>query len=428
MLEERLHTCRRHLLHAIGVAQRVELLTPLVDLGREIDLDGTNIVARHTERACRAVVVVGIAVLEHTEIDADGAWDEVGVGISSGTTIDGTSVHAGAATHTLERLPMLGIAEDAAATVIDEDDMHLGTRTRLAEMRGIDRGGLACAMTCEEALEYAHGLVVGDDLLKADGDNMELGDGGAHVGVAFVGADYNVARLGDAEVATGHTAVGMHEVVAQVIAGSTGEIGGVGAGVPVVAFLQEAFGSACTMLLDDALLAEAGGHLLAGDVDGGHHDVAGRYLHELKDALAKVGLDHVDAVLNEVVVQMALFGEHRLALNHLLDVVLTHDLHDDVVVFVGIFCPMHMHAILLGIGLELLQIVGQMGDGVPLDEVGRFAQLLPLFKLISEAVTLGTHTPECLVVAGYSARILIELLGSYTVFGTHNIILSKTSC
>ena len=174
------------------------------------------------------------------------------------------------------------------------------------------------------------------------------------------------------------------------------------------------------MFLDDALFAEAGCHLFAGDVDGWHDDVAGRYLHKLEDAFAKVGLDHVDAVLDKIIVQMTLFGKHRLALHHLLDVVLTHDLHDDVVVLVSILCPVDMHAILLGIGLELLEVVGKMGDGVLLDEVGRFAQLLPLLKLIGKAVALGTHAPEGLVVAGYSARILIEFLGSNTVFGTHN--------
>ena len=178
MLEERLHTSRRHLLQSVGMAHRVEFLAPLVDLRRKIDLDGTDVVARHTERARRAVVVVGLLILEHTEVDADRPWDEIGVGIASRTTIDGTGVHAGTATHALEGLPVLDVTEDAAASVIDEDDVHLSPWTCLAEVRRIDRGGLACAMASEKTLEDAHCLVVGNDLLQADGNDVQFGNRG----------------------------------------------------------------------------------------------------------------------------------------------------------------------------------------------------------------------------------------------------------
>ncbi len=176
MLEECLHTSRRHLLQSVGMAHQVEFLAPLVDLRRKIDLDGANVVARHTERTSRAVVVVGLLVLEHTEIDADRPWDEIGVGIASRPTIDGTGVHAGTATHALKGLPVLDVTEDAAASVIDEDDVHLSPWTCLAEVRRIDRGGLACSMTSEETLEDSHCLVVGNDLLQANGNDVQLGN------------------------------------------------------------------------------------------------------------------------------------------------------------------------------------------------------------------------------------------------------------
>ena len=79
MFEELFHALRHHLLHRIGMVHAVELLSPFVNLCRQVDLDRTNIIARTAQRAGRAIMIVLVAILEHTEIDADRTRDEIGV-------------------------------------------------------------------------------------------------------------------------------------------------------------------------------------------------------------------------------------------------------------------------------------------------------------------------------------------------------------
>ena len=80
------------------------------------------------------------------------------------------------------------------------------------------------------------------------------------------------------------------------------------------------------------------------EVDGGHHDVAGRLPQELDDALAEVGIDDLDPPLDEVGVQVAFLGEHRLALHQALDAVVAQDPVDDPVVLVRVARPVHVGA------------------------------------------------------------------------------------
>ena len=107
-----------------------------------------------------------------------------------------------------------------------------------------------------------------------------------------------------------------HKLLAQVHAGHVGEEGGV-VGVGRV-------GSSGNLVTGN-LLTEAVAYLLTMDVEGRHDDVAGCQLHHLQDALAQVGLHHVDALLLQVLVQVALLGEHALALHHLFHLVVMQD-------------------------------------------------------------------------------------------------------
>ena len=102
-------------------------------------------------------------------------------------------------------------------------------------------------------------------------------------------------------------------------------------------------------------------------VDGGHHDMAWLLSLQLDDAFAKVGLDHLDAFRLQIGVHLALFGEHRLRLHHLLHVVILQNAVDDFVELFGVLCPVNLYAVLLGIGGKLVEILVQMGDGVTLD-------------------------------------------------------------
>ena len=196
------------------------------------------------------------------------------------------------------------------------------------------------------------------------------------------------------------------------IACATGEVCRVGFCLQLgLVGTAHAFGSLLSIFLKDTLLGEVLLHLLTSDVYGGHNDVARREVHELENALAEVGLYNVDAVADEVLVKMTFFCEHRLAFHNRLDAVLTHYLHHDVVIFIGILCPVYDGSVGCGVALELFQIVSQMGYGMFLYVACSIAQLFPLLELIGEDVALGTNTPECLVVACDLGGIAEEFLG-----------------
>ena len=72
-------------------------------------------------------------------------------------------------------------------------------------------------------------------------------------------------------------------------------------------------------------LGEEFGHLLAGEVDGGHDHVRRAFVAELDDPFAQVGLRHLEAFLFQVVVEEGLLRGHGLALDDLLDPVVFGD-------------------------------------------------------------------------------------------------------
>ena len=131
-----------------------------------------------------------------------------------------------------------------------------------------------------------------------------------------------------------------------------------------------------------------------------------RQLHHLQDALAQVGLYDLDALCLQILVQMALLGQHTLALHHFLHVVLREDVEDDSIVFVGILSPMHMDAILESVLFKLLQIVGQVRLRMFLDLAGRLAQVFPLWQSLCHAVAFLPHPKEGLIVACHYGIIL----------------------
>ena len=147
-------------------------------------------------------------------------------------------------------------------------------------------------------------------------------------------------------------------------------------------------------------------------MEGRHDNMARCQLHHLQDALAEVGLNDLDALSLKILVQVALLGEHALALHHLLDTMRREDVEDDGIILVGILGPMDGDAVAHGVPLELFQIVGQMGNGVLLDLTGRLAQFLPLRQRQCHPVALLSHTEESIVVAFHHLRsLLISLSG-----------------
>ena len=126
-------------------------------------------------------------------------------------------------------------------------------------------------------------------------------------------------------------------------------------------------------------------------VDGRHHDVTGLLAFQLDDALAEVGLDHLDTLRLQEGVHLALLRQHRLRLHHLLDMVLLQDVIHDVVELLGVLRPMHDTTVFLGIGGKLVQILVEMGDRVALDGTGLLAQLLPFLQTVCHIVTFRPY-------------------------------------
>ena len=76
--------------------------------------------------------------------------------------------------------------------------------------------------------------------------------------------------------------------------------------------------------------AEVGLDLILGEVDRRRDDVARRLVAELDDVFAEIGLDRLDAVRLEVLVEADLLGDHRLALGDGLRPDAPADGEDDV--------------------------------------------------------------------------------------------------
>ena len=390
-IEEEAHAHGHILLHGVGLAQRVELLSPAIDLCREVDLGRTDIVAGATEGAGRHVIAIAARVAQHAQVDADRSRDEIGVAIACRTAIDGTGVHAGTTAHAFQRLPVFLIGQDTATPVVHQHDMHLATRTGATEMGGIDGGFLACSITGQEALEHTHRGIVGHEFLDTHGNDMQLRDRGRHISIALVGTHHHITRLGHTEISTRHAGIGLHELLAQVHAGYVGEERGVVlVGDGIAAHATSIRGRYLFVVGDEA--TEGGTDILTMHMEGRHHDMTGCQLHHLQDTLAQVGLDDLNATALQVLVEMAFLREHALALHHLFHLVLLQDIQDDGIIFLSILCPVHMDAILHGILLKLFQIPSKSTLKTVDDLGAAFRELIHNYEDMAEAQRKKTMT------------------------------------
>ena len=108
-------------------------------------------------------------------------------------------------------------------------------------------------------------------------------------------------------------------------------------------------------------------HIGAQLVHGGHHDMAWILVVKLLDALAEIGLNHLDPDGSHVVPEAALLGQHRLAFDQRCRAVVAQDAMHNLVMLGGVACPMHVDSVRSRIGLELVEILVEMGERVLLD-------------------------------------------------------------
>ena len=175
-----------------------------------------------------------------------------------------------------------------------------------------------------------------------------------------------------------------------------------------------------TDFLGDSLLLEHLSHFLTLQVDGRHHDVTWLLMQELDNALTQVGLHHVNTVLLQIRIHLALLGEHRLRLHHLLHVMILQDSEHNLVELLCILCPVHLHPTALQVLGKHIEVIGKMGDGVHLDFRRMLAQVFPLRKFLRHLISLLTNRPEGSVVPGGLLYVLRKLRSSLGMFCTHS--------
>src|SRR5690606_1071667 len=183
-------------------------------------------------------------------------------------------------------------SELARPAVVDENDVKMTPRRGPMEMRRVRRNALSCCTPCEETKEHRKVFCAGDDLLDAHAGDMDGCKVDAHVGVTFIRTNYKTASFRDSEIHSCQRSVGQQEFFTQVASCRLRE------------FLWIVFASTCPNLfmkdVADLLLLE---------MNGRHHDMAGRFAQELHDAFSQVGVHHFDTVLLEIRVKMAFFSK-----------------------------------------------------------------------------------------------------------------------
>ena len=199
----------------------------------------------------------------------------------------------------------------------------------------------------------------------------------AEIGVALVGAHDDRPGLRDRKVRTRHARVRAQEVRPRVLPLTLGKV----MDVAVLRIGADRFGK-------DAR------HVGAQLVHGRYDDVARRLVIELLDALAEVGFHDLDAAGFEKRPHVAFVGQHRLRLDQRACAARIHDLENDLVVLGSVPCPMHVNAVARRVGLEFLEVVGEVGQRVFLDLRGQRPERLPFVELYAFAVALLPQVPE----------------------------------
>src|ERR1700732_1479795 len=119
---------------------------------------------------------------------------------------------------------------------------------------------------------------------------------------------------------------------------------------------------------------------------------------ELLNAFPKIGLDYLYAHRSHIGPEAALLGQHRLAFDQQLRAVVAQNAVHDLVVLGTVACPMHVDPIRSRAGLELVEILVEMGERVLLDRRSERPKLLPFGNTVHLAVALLPQIPQALVM------------------------------
>src|SRR5579872_1104822 len=151
-----------------------------------------------------------------------------------------------------------------------------------------------------------------EELLDAHTGNVNIREMRAHIGIAFIGADHELPRLRNGEVHPGQRYAAGQEFLPQMQ--SRGMCQELRIGIA---------GRRPQMLMEDLA------YFFLFLVYTRQYDMAGRLPCQLDDALAQIGIDYVDAIFMQELVELTLLGEHGLALDHLIRLMIPQNAQHD---------------------------------------------------------------------------------------------------
>ncbi len=152
-------------------------------------------------------------------------------------------------------------------------------------------------------------------------------------------------------------------------------------------------------------------------MDRGHDDVRRRFVRELDDPLAEIGLDGREAFGFERRVEMNLFGRHALRLDDARRRARAQQAQHDGARLGRVARPMHLRARALGVIGKLCQILIKMRERLVLDRARALAQAFPIvdgrdrnLAPFTERRRQITQRPAQLRIGQRLARVLVESL------------------
>ena len=121
---------------------------------------------------------------------------------------------------------------------------------------------------------------------------MNARDGGAEAAIAFVGGEGNHSGIGNEEIRAADSHFGGEKIAAERAAGGGDQLDRI-VSIHVAQFLFEKIGD-----------------VFAGKVHGRRDDVIGRFVAQLNDIFAEIGLEGLDAGFLEGRRKMNFLGDH----------------------------------------------------------------------------------------------------------------------
>src|ERR687894_732235 len=294
------------------------------DLG-DVDLDGTHLVARPAQRG-RVGQRVRAGLADTHELGrqdgADGAWVDGVVRVAAGPLVDGADVQTRRAPDAVEGLAPDLVRQHVRPAVVEQDEVELLWSVPLGDAgpeRRVRVHPLCGRGAGEELHKDLEVLPLGHDLLYAHQRDEDGRQRRAHPAVALGLDDGDRPGLGDGEVRPADADLRVQKLLPEVEASGVRQ---------VLRLVGE--------LLGVELPEEELPDLRAVLVYGRHQDVRRVLPGELDDELGEIGLEGVDALRLQVLVELGLVRRYGLDLDDLLGPFVLRDAGDDAVRLAGV--------------------------------------------------------------------------------------------